>query len=236
MIPGSNILNMALSVIAKTSFNYYAFSSRFKQPNGVYLPTYAPPVALQGSVQPVPRELYQEYGLDFNKYYQNVFVSQNVVDVARDVSGDMVQIQGQMYQCESITPWYGIDGWVQILVVKVQNIPLVTSIMAPASGVYTTGNVLPFVMTFSMPVSVGGTPFIGLSAISGIIGGNAVYSSGSGTNTLTFNYTVAMSDTAAGIQAVSPINGSIISSAADPAVIPANTSFIAPNLTGVILN
>lgn len=236
MIPGSNILNTALSVIAKSPFNYYAFSTKTVQSNGQYLNNYAAPQALLGSVQPVPRSLYQEYGLDFDKFYQKFFVSQDVIDVSRDVSGDLIQFQGNMYQCQSVTPWYGIDGWVEVLTIQVVNIPLITAVTGPAAGTYDTDAMLTFTVNYNMAVSVSGTPVIILAPITGIIGGNASYSAGTGTDTLTFTYTVASGDTAAGITASSPISGSIISAADGSSIIPANSSFVPPSMTGVILN
>lgn len=136
-VPGSNLLNMALRVIAKAQFSYYAFYTRALQGNGQYLSSYSPPVALSGSAQPVPRNLYTQNGLQFDKLYYHFFVPQNVIDVQRDVSGDLMFFNGHTFQCLSITPWFAVDGWVEILAVKVQNIPLIDSILPPPSYLYT---------------------------------------------------------------------------------------------------
>ena len=65
-----------------------------------------------------------------------------------------------------------------------------------ANGSYTTGTVIPVQVTFSSVVNVTGTPQLTLST--GSPATTAVnYSSGSGTNTLTFNYTVAAGNTSA---------------------------------------
>ena len=125
MIPGSNILNMALSVIAKTGFQYYKYSSRTANSVGQYESTYNPPQNLLGSVQAVPRNLYEQYGLEFQKRYVKFFVSKDVLDVSRDVSGDMIVYCGNNYQVLSITPWFSVDGWVEILAVQVPNPPMV---------------------------------------------------------------------------------------------------------------
>ena len=119
MIPGQNILNMALSVIAPSSFQYYAFLSRTPNDIGQDVTSYAEPVTLLGSVQPVPRNLFEAYGLDFQRSYVNVYVSKGILDIARDVSGDQIQFNGFTYQCLSITDWQPIDGWDQVLCVKV---------------------------------------------------------------------------------------------------------------------
>jgi len=72
--------------------------------------------------------------------------------------------------------------------------PTVSSVTSTsANGSYKAGNVIPIVVNFTEPVNVTGTPVLTLSA-----GGpaSAAYASGSGTNVLTFNYTVASGQTA----------------------------------------
>lgn len=119
-VPGSNLLRQALSVIASQCFQYFAFTGRTTNDIGQDVAQYATPTTLRGSVQPVPRSMYQTYGLDFQQNYLNVYVSRSLLDIARDVSGDQIAFQGKRYQCVSKTPWYGIDGWDAILCVEVQ--------------------------------------------------------------------------------------------------------------------
>jgi hypothetical protein len=65
--------------------------------------------------------------------------------------------------------------------------PTVTNVSSTtANGSYTTAAVIAVTVTFSKPVVVTGTPQLALNS-----GGTASYASGSGTSTLTFNYTVA---------------------------------------------
>ncbi len=121
MIPGSNILRQALTVIAAQPVAYYQATGRTANDVGQYVTTYASPITLYGSFQPVPRSLYQIYGLDLQKSYYNFYVSKNVIDVTRNVSGDQLVFNNQRFQCESNTDWYVIDGWKGILCVMVQN-------------------------------------------------------------------------------------------------------------------
>ena len=125
MIPGSNILNQALSVIAQTQFLYYMANARTPNSVGQYQSTYNQPRMLTGSVQAVPRNLYEKYGLEFQNHYLKIYVSQNVIDVTRNSSGDMVVYSCSNWQIESITPWFAIDGWVEIIAVQVPNAPVV---------------------------------------------------------------------------------------------------------------
>ena len=121
MIPGSNLLTMALSVIAKQSFTYAAFVSRTLNANGIWTPSYATPVTVQGSAQPVPRELFDKYGLDFQKSYYVFYVPQSVIDVTRNVAGDQFVYLGMTFNAESKTDWFGVDGWVGVIAARVSN-------------------------------------------------------------------------------------------------------------------
>jgi hypothetical protein len=119
MIPGSNLLNMALSVIAKQSVQYFKFAGRTTNAIGNFGNTYDAPTTLQGSWQFVPRALYQQYGLDLQKSYATFYVSANVVDIAREVAGDQLTFNGRRYQVESTNSWFAQDGWVGVLCVDI---------------------------------------------------------------------------------------------------------------------
>jgi hypothetical protein len=69
-----------------------------------------------------------------------------------------------------------------------------------ANGAYLTGVLIPVTVTFSEPVTVTGTPQITLET--GVTDRLADYVSGSGTNTLTFNYTTQNGDTSADLDYV----------------------------------
>jgi hypothetical protein len=68
MIPGDNILDMALSVIQPQTLQYIQID-RVKNNAGLWVDIPADPVTITGSFQPVPRNLYQQYGLNFNQEY-----------------------------------------------------------------------------------------------------------------------------------------------------------------------
>ncbi len=73
------------------------------------------------------------------------------------------------------------------VVLGTQTAPTVTAVASTqAAGSYASGTTIPITVTFSNAVTVTGAPQIALND-----GGTATYSSGSGTATLTFNYTVA---------------------------------------------
>lgn len=123
MIPGSNILNIALSVIARQTVSYFAFTGRVLNAVGEDIPSYADSVDIVGSLQPVPRILYEQYGLDLQKTYYTFYTSNPVKDVGRDVSGDQFEFGGQRFQVESNNDWYAQDGWKGVLCVLIGAAP-----------------------------------------------------------------------------------------------------------------
>jgi len=121
MIPGSNLLKTALGIIAPQSVTYYQFISRDQSAKGQWVATYADPVTVPGSFQPVPRQLYEQYGLDFSRSYFMFYTNTNVISTERDVSGDQLVFDGKQYQCESNNDWIAIDKWKGVLCVQVPN-------------------------------------------------------------------------------------------------------------------
>ncbi|WP_170114091.1 Ig-like domain-containing protein [Pontibacter mucosus] len=70
--------------------------------------------------------------------------------------------------------------------------PSVATVTAPANGTYTQGDALNFMVQFSEPIVVTGSPL--LQVVVGDQVKQAVYQSGSGTSTLAFRYTVGAGD------------------------------------------
>ena len=115
MIPGGDLLAQALTKVAPQPFQYQANTGRTLNGIGIWEADYAPVVTLLGSIQAVNRKVYQEYGLDFQKNYTSFFVSADVLDLARDFSGDRIIYRGRLFQVVSKTDWYPIDGWVRLI-------------------------------------------------------------------------------------------------------------------------
>lgn len=117
-VPSSNLLKRALRVIKPSSVNYFRFNGRALNDVGQYIATYDPPIVVKASVQAVNRDTYNDLGLDFQKRYVKFLMSVDVIDLARDVSGDKIEFMGKTFQLESSTPWHAIDGWVRVIGVQ----------------------------------------------------------------------------------------------------------------------
>lgn len=110
--------------------------------------------------------------------------------------------------------------------------PSVTSVTSStANGTYKTGDVISVQVNFGESVTVAGTPQLTLET--GSTDRTINYASGSGTNTLTFNYTVQAGDSAADLDYISSgalaLNGGTIRDAAGNDAI---LSLAAPGSTG----
>lgn len=116
-VPGSNLLNKALRTIAPQQVQWYRSAYRVLNSVGQDITYYNSPVTVKGSFQPVPWKLYQILGLDLQKEYYRLYAPANMIDIERNTSADMVGFQGQMYLCESATEWFGMDGWVEMLLI-----------------------------------------------------------------------------------------------------------------------
>lgn len=115
MIPGSNILAQALTVIASQTVQWFAYAGQSTGPTGVVTSSYDAPVTVaKGSVQPVPRDRYSQMGLDWAKSYVTWFVPFfNAKAITRDPNGngDVIEFNGRRYQVISDNPWFAMDGW-----------------------------------------------------------------------------------------------------------------------------
>ena len=116
-VPGQNLLRMAFQIIAQQTLQYYQFASRALNSVGQDVTVYAAPVNMLGSWQPIPRNLYQSYGLDLQRDYFTFYTSNNVLDITRDVSGDQVAFRSRRYQVQSANDWFQLDGWKAIVCV-----------------------------------------------------------------------------------------------------------------------
>lgn len=118
-IPGQNLLNMAFRIIATQTIVYYQALGRLVNSVGQDVTEYNAGVNIRGSFQPVPKNLYELYGLDLQKTYYTFYAPYAISDIARDVSGDQIAFNGQRFQCESNNDWFAIDGWKGVLCIHI---------------------------------------------------------------------------------------------------------------------
>jgi hypothetical protein len=113
-------------------------------------------------------------------------------------------------------------------------VPVIDSVTSPADATYLFSQNIDFILTYSEAVTVSGSPRLALTVGASTL--YAAYSSGSGTSSLTFRYTVADGHTDTdGITAAAVLDnngGSILSAL----TVPAATGVPAQTLTGVLVD
>lgn len=118
-IPGSNLLNRAARLIKLWPIQYYQYNGRALNAAQQWVTVYKAPITIPASVQAVARNTYVYSGLDLQRNYVNVFVSQDVIDLERDSSGDQFVFDNTLFQIESQNTWFLRDGWVEAMGVEV---------------------------------------------------------------------------------------------------------------------
>jgi hypothetical protein len=119
-VPGSNLLRKAFKIIAKESVDWYRYESEIINAIGMSVKVYSDPIDILGSFQPIAKEKYEQFGLDFQKSYAYFFTSNDALGVNRDYSGDYLIVRNERYYVNDDVSWYKFDGWNQILVVKAE--------------------------------------------------------------------------------------------------------------------
>jgi len=113
--------------------------------------------------------------------------------------------------------------------------PKIVSVTGPGPGNITTGNPLDLIVTFNEAMDMPSAQQIEIVLESGLV--NAIYHSGSGTNSWTFRYIVQGSDSSASVEVLSPLNlnGVMIRSVATSEDL-TDLTFTPPELNGVTIN
>ncbi len=121
-IPGSNILDDALTLIDSVEIQFFENTSRTKNSIGLYVSIYAAAVPVQASVQAVKRSQYRKLGLDFNKHYLMLWSSHDFKDLARDRGADQIEFNNKRYELMNEDDWTPLDGWNSTLAVEIANV------------------------------------------------------------------------------------------------------------------
>ena len=121
IIPGSNLLATALTVICPDEFQYFKYAGTTTNAIGNDVVTFDNPVTLPGSIQAVSSKVYQELGLDLKRKYLKVYVETDVTDLFRSNSEDQIEFNNQRWQIVDSDDWHPIDGWDRFLAVRVES-------------------------------------------------------------------------------------------------------------------
>lgn len=119
MIPGVNVLGLALTVIAPQTVRYFQWTGNTTGASGKDVPTYAAVVNRRGSFQPVDRSRLQTMGLDMSQSYATFFGPGAVRTLERDGAPDAFGFNGRRYNALDVVDWLAQDGWTAAICVDV---------------------------------------------------------------------------------------------------------------------
>lgn len=117
MIPGSNILALALTVQSPQAVQFYAWTGKSTRADGVEVNSYATPVTLYGSWQAVSSKDKAAYGLTMSMDYAVFYCSREFQNAARDEAPDQFVYAGTRWTVIARTGWFDMDGWDAVLVI-----------------------------------------------------------------------------------------------------------------------
>ena len=119
MIPGINLLNIALGAISPQQAKWRQFKARTQNSIGNFVVTYYADVTIIGSVQPMPADEVHEMGFDIKKVYAKMYTANPVIGVNRGESPDLIIYNGRKFEVVGSEDWYMVDGWNGLTLVDV---------------------------------------------------------------------------------------------------------------------
>lgn len=119
LVPGGNILNVALGAVRAQLVGYRAWQSRAPSAAGTLVNTYADRATIAGSIQPIGRTRAQMMGLDLSKSYAMLYAPGGQSPVSARRGADRFDYGGRQYDAVNQDDWVNQDGWNGLLLVDV---------------------------------------------------------------------------------------------------------------------
>lgn len=119
MIPGANLLRIALSAQGQQFALWHRATGRELNAIGQWVTAYASPILVSGSIQATPKTLYAANGLDYQKDHITCFFDLGMNAIKRGESGDQLTFAGRRWQFLSGTNWQPQDRWQELFAVDV---------------------------------------------------------------------------------------------------------------------
>lgn len=132
LVPGSNLLQLALGVIGQQAVEWRRYAGQETLANGAVRTRWGNPTTIYGSLQPADSRLLQQLGLDWTKNYVVFRGSAAFTDVDRDQTGDKLSYGGKTYQIVGKTDWYLQDGWQAVVAVELPTERNVVAVIRPS--------------------------------------------------------------------------------------------------------
>lgn len=114
----NNLLSKALSVIPQSIFTVENFLSRTANDYGIYVNTYDEPVTATGIIQAVENSAYQTLGLEFGKYYVQVWSLTTLRGIDKQEVADRIIYNSQTFNVIKSVDWMTYNGWNSVIAVE----------------------------------------------------------------------------------------------------------------------
>lgn len=111
IVPGGNLLNLALSVIQPQAVKWYVYTGKGTNAEMMPVSIFAPPVDIVGSLQPVSVERKTMMGLSLGTSYAMLYATGAHAVLTRDNASDQFGYAGRRYEITDRTNWSAQDGW-----------------------------------------------------------------------------------------------------------------------------
>ena len=95
-----NLLDMALGTIGTQTVTYKKFLSRTTNEIGLDEDTYDVLVDIEGSFQPVPKNIIANLGLDISQHHFNFYVSKDILELDKFKVADVI-VDGKTVEPDS---------------------------------------------------------------------------------------------------------------------------------------
>lgn len=120
LVPGSNLLGIALHAINPTSgAQFKKFTGQGENDFGSTIKLYEDPADMLGcSIQPVSAATIQQLGLSLTQSYINIWTQSGIEVAYNGNQGDIIIWAGAEWEVMSPTNWQVQDGWKQIIAVR----------------------------------------------------------------------------------------------------------------------
>lgn len=119
MIPGINLLDIALTAIEPQSGEWTRFIGNAENSQGQDVPTYAPMEIVSGSFQSTDAQTVQMLGLDVTAKHRTFYTKSPIAITDRNTSPDLLTFYGRKYQVVGELDWINQDGWKGVVLVDI---------------------------------------------------------------------------------------------------------------------
>ena len=113
-----NLLNMALSIIPRSTFSLERYTGSAINSIGLVGSTFSAPVEVSGIVQAVENSAYKALGLEFGKNYIQVWGETEMIGLDKQKVADHIVYNGRSFNVEKSTDWITYNGWSSVVAVE----------------------------------------------------------------------------------------------------------------------